>query len=161
MNFDEYFIEFAKTAALKSKDRSTKVGSVIVTPDNELISTGYNSFCRGFNDGIESRHDRPAKYIYTEHSERNSIYNAARIGVSTKGCTMYQNFSPTSCVDCARAIIQSGIAQVVGPPVPFTGKRDWQAEIDQGIVMMLEAGVHLWVYDGERRVALSDWLRLQ
>jgi dCMP deaminase len=159
MTWDEWFIEFAKVAALKSKDRSTKVGAVIVTSDKELISVGYNGFCRGLNDDIDERHERPAKYDYTSHAEENAVINAARIGVSLKNCTMYQNYAPTSCVTCARAIIQAGIKCSVGPPIPFPGKRDWVAQLDIGVKMMMEAGVKLYVYENGTRMPLYDWLR--
>lgn len=97
--------------AMKSKDRSTKVGAVIVGPDNELRSTGFNSPCRGIADDRDDIHERPLKLSYFEHAERNAIYNAARIGVTCKGSKIYVTWCP--CVDCARSIIQSGIKEVV------------------------------------------------
>ena len=109
MEFYEYFIKLADVVAEKSKDRSTKVGVVVVGPDREIRSTGYNGFPRGINDDIDERHERPAKYDWTEHAERNAVYNAARMGQSLKDCTMYFNWEPCPCVDCARAIIQAGI----------------------------------------------------
>lgn len=96
--------------AEKSKDKHTKVGCVIVGPDNEIRSTGYNSFVRGLDDNDTSRLERPEKYYWIEHAERNAIYNAARIGVSVKGCKIYIPSLP--CVECARAIVSSGIVEV-------------------------------------------------
>lgn len=93
------------------KDRSRNVACVIVGPDHEIRSTGYAGFPRGLDDTKEERHQRPAKYKWTEHSERNAIYNAARIGIPVEGCTIYVPWYP--CVDCARAIIQSGIKRLV------------------------------------------------
>ena len=76
--WDQYFMTMAYLAATKSKDKSTTVGAVVVGPDNEIRTTGYNSFVRGFNE--EPRHhERPLKYEVTEHAERNAIYNAAPI----------------------------------------------------------------------------------
>jgi dCMP deaminase len=158
MEFDQYFINGATWVATKSKDRSTKVGAMVVDEDHRIRSTGYNNFCTGINDDVDKRHERPEKYSWTEHGERNAVYSAALVGVSLKGCTMYQNFAPTSCTDCARAIIQSGIVCSVGPPIPFPGKGDWDRELDLGIKMMLEAGVKLYVYDGERRITLINWM---
>ena len=85
------WVEYLKinTVKLKSKDENTKIGAIIVGKYKEIVSTGYNSFPRGLKDNIRERQERPEKYFWFEHGERNAIYNAARIGVSTKGCTMY------------------------------------------------------------------------
>ena len=98
-----------------SKDRSRQVGCVIVGPDYDVRAIGYNGFPRGVDDDVSDRHDRPNKYAWTEHAERNAIYNAARAGVSLRGCSMYLPWYP--CIDCARAIVQSGIDRLfVAPP---------------------------------------------
>ena len=81
-SWDEYFLTLCDAVALKSKDRSTKLGCVIVGVGHEVRSTGYNGFPRGVNDNVDARHQRPEKYKWTEHAERNAIYNAARCGVS-------------------------------------------------------------------------------
>jgi dCMP deaminase len=104
-------MSMAYLTAMKSKDQSTRVGAIIVGPDNEVRSTGYNSPCRGVDDSRDDIHERPLKYSYFEHSERNAIYNAARIGVSCKGSRMYVTWCP--CVECARAVIQSGIKELI------------------------------------------------
>ena len=65
-NWDERFHEMAKLVASWSKDTNTKVGAVIVDQDNIVMSMGYNGFPRGCDDSIESRYDRPDKYLYTE-----------------------------------------------------------------------------------------------
>src|SRR5690242_7044614 len=109
--WDQRFMELAKLIATWSKDRSTKVGCVVVGTDNEVRSIGFNGFPRGVDDDVEERHERPAKYAWTEHAERNAIYSAVRVGISLKGCTMYLPWFP--CMDCARALIQSGIAELV------------------------------------------------
>ena len=71
----------------------------------------FNGFPRGADDGRIERYERPTKYAWTEHAERNAIYNAARIGVSVEGCRMYVPWFP--CIDCARAIVQSGISELI------------------------------------------------
>lgn len=101
----------AEHVATWSKDRSRKVGCVIVGPDNEVRSLGYNGFPRCIADDIEKRHQRPTKYFFTEHSERNAIFNAARVGIPVKGCRMYLHWYP--CADCARSMIQSGINEMI------------------------------------------------
>ena len=84
MVWKDYFVSIAEQVKEKSKDIKTKIGAVIVGKDNEILSTGYNSFPRGLNDNVVQRQERPEKYFWFEHAERNAIYNAARIGVSLK-----------------------------------------------------------------------------
>ena len=81
MRWVQYFRELAHTVKKKSKDENTQIGAVIVGKDKEIVSTGYNSFPRGLDDNIKERQERPEKYFWFEHGERNAIYNAARIGV--------------------------------------------------------------------------------
>lgn len=107
----ERWMGMCELIASWSEDRSTKVSAVIVDDRNVLVSMGWNGFPRGIAGDIEERHERPAKYLWTEHAERNAIFNAASVGVSLKGCTMYLQWYP--CADCARAIIQSGITRIV------------------------------------------------
>ncbi len=112
--WDQRFMLLAHEIAHWSKESGRRVGAVIVGPDREIRSTGFNGFPRGVRDDIPERHSREtgAKYLWSSHAERNAIYNAARIGVSVKGCVMYVPWYP--CVECAKAIIQSGISEVVG-----------------------------------------------
>ena len=111
MNWTDYFYNIAQQVKEKSKDERTKVGAVIVGKDKEIVSTGYNSYPRGIVDNRPERQERPEKYFWFEHAERNAIYNAARIGVSTKGCTMYLTCG-IPCADCARGIINAGISRI-------------------------------------------------
>jgi len=85
---------------------------------------------------------RPEKYMWVEHAERNAVYNAARIGAATEGCTMYVNQS-IICCDCARAIIQAGITRVVTPAKEWTGHSDggFKETADIMRTMFREAGV--------------------
>ena len=111
MNWTDYFYNIAQQVKEKSKDEWTKVGAVIVGKDKEIVSTGYNSFPRGIVDNKPERQERPEKYFWFEHAERNAIYNAARIGVSTKGCTMYLTCG-IPCADCARGIINLSLIHI-------------------------------------------------
>ena len=114
-NWKIRFLTLAGHIAKWSKDKSTQVGCVITTSDRRIISTGYNGIPRYLSDSVElypERHDREKdKYSFYEHAERNAIYNAAFLGVSLNGCVLYVTLAP--CLDCARAIIQSGIKKVV------------------------------------------------
>ncbi len=109
--WDRRFLRLAKEVATWSKDRSTQVGAVIVGDDKTPGPYGFNGFPRAIDDEVEDRHTRPEKYKWTEHAERNAIYNAARIGMPLKGCTIYVTHLP--CADCTRAIVQVGIRRVV------------------------------------------------
>ena len=109
--WDEYFLSMLPVIAKKSKDKHTQVGCVIVGPDHEIRSTGYNSLVRGLKDNVPTRLERPEKYKWIEHADRNAIYNAARMGTSVNNCTMYLPWYP--CIDCARAIISAGITDLV------------------------------------------------
>lgn len=152
-NWDEYFMRLAQHVATKSKDRSTQVGAVIVR-DHRIVSTGYNGFPTGICDDINSRHERPAKYLWTEHAERNSIYIAARHGVMLIGTTIYITGGGIACADCARAIIQAGITEAVGMVGKFEGKGPWAESYKVGEEMLLEAGVKLvFLNDRYKRIA--------
>jgi len=147
-SWHEYFFNICRAVAAKSKDRSSKVGAVIVGPDNEIRSTGFNGFPRGIDDSIDSRHKRPSKYLWTEHSERNAVYQAARAGTSTNNCRIYVEWYP--CADCSRAIIQAGIKEVVidGKSHLFNDaelNERWKDSIAVTKEMLAEAGVIITV----------------
>ena len=109
--WDEYYLDICKVVSARSKDPNTQIGCVIVGPNHEIRSTGYNSFPRGIRDDVPERMERPTKYLWIEHAERNAICNSARAGTATEGCTIYVEIMP--CMDCARAIVQAGIVEVV------------------------------------------------
>lgn len=110
MTWNEFFMRQVYLYASKSKDASTKIGAVLVR-NNTVISGGYNGICRDVREDFSERHVRPLKYSFYEHAERNSFYNAARMGICTEGSILYTNGLP--CLDCARGVIQSGIYRVV------------------------------------------------
>jgi dCMP deaminase len=149
LTWDEFFINMAILAATKSKDPSTKVGCIIVDDDNVQLSMGFNGFPRGIIETQQEwnslnyinqltkglfekiteptnfdRWERPQKYSWVEHAERNAVYNAARKGISLKGARAYLNWDLAPCAECARSFIQSGIKEVIGPNIPFKGKGD-------------------------------------
>lgn len=143
----DYFRKIAEVVKEKSKDKNTKIGSVIVGKSNEIVSTGYNSFPRGIDDNVESRQERPEKYYWFEHSERNAIYNAARIGVSTNECTMFLSCG-IPCADCARAIINSGIISIWVNRQNISGVK-WDESAQRSLEMFEEANVKVNWYDEE------------
>ena len=152
INMDEkrtrIFMTMAYLVAMSSKDLRTKIGAVVVGPDKEVRSTGYNGLPRGCKDDCVARQHRPDKYFYFEHAERNAIYNAARMGLSMKGCAMYTLDIP--CADCARAIIQSGINEVVYHTSWNDGNSiKWKESVEYSKIMFEESGVKLIGWDGE------------
>lgn len=142
-SWDNFYLHLADEISYRSKDRSAKIGAVLVK-DNAILSMGYNGFPRGLNDDVEERHARPAKYSYTEHGERNAIYNAARHGIATLGSTMYTQGVP--CADCSRAVIQAGVKKLV---VRWQANEKifpaWIESCAKGREMLEEAGVEVVV----------------
>lgn len=136
MNWTDYYMGFAKHAALKSKD-STQVGAILVGPDGEVRLTSYNGPPRGVAD-TEWRRQRPQKYLYASHAEANLIAFAAREGIRTTGCTVYVTHRP--CSACARTMIQAGIfCVVVGSGTTSMPQEEFSASSE----MLLEAGVRV------------------
>lgn len=137
-------MEVATLVSTWSKDTSTKVGAVVVGADREIRATGYNGIVRGVDDNLEERSQRPTKYDFYEHAERNAVYNACLAGISLKGCVIYVTHFP--CPDCARAIIQTGIKTVVtnGVETKQGVLRDmWIEKMDYSREMFAETGVEL------------------
>lgn len=129
-------------ADLFSKDPHTKVGAIILSEDfSRIQSTGVNGFPRKFNDKIEKRWERPTKYLYVSHAEVNSICNAARSGTSVDGSVIVVTMFP--CMNCTKAIIQSGIKKV------YTKKPDlehhrWGEEFKVSLEMLDEVGIEVF-----------------
>src|SRR5579859_1849886 len=101
------YIKLADYYAQSSPDPSRKTGCVIQFYSKTLVH-GFNTFPKG----VTPRLERPEKYVYIEHAERNAIYAAAKLGIVLEGTTIYVNWFP--CAECARAIVQSGIKKLVG-----------------------------------------------
>lgn len=142
--WDRRFLDLADHISAWSKDSSTKVGCVIVDTSKRVRSLGYNGFPVGVNDDVEERQQRPEKYLWTEHAERNAIYTAARTQTNLEDCILYCNYLP--CADCARAIIQTGISCVVYKHENVNGAKEssnWEATKSISKRMLKEAGVEL------------------
>lgn len=140
--WDRRFLQLALEIAGWSKDTSSRFGCVIVGPDKQIRATGFNGIPRGVEDDWEThpeRYTRPRKYHWSEHAERNAIYNAARDGVSLAGSTLYVNGRP--CADCARAIIQTGIVRVVCCRGSNDYEERWEEITKDAETMCKEAGV--------------------
>ena len=111
INWDEYFMGVAMLAARRSKDPNTQVGACIVSQDNIIISTGYTGMPKGCSDDEFpwEREGAVTKYPFVVHAELNAILNAN--GRDLRGSRIYVALFP--CNECAKAIIQSGIKEVI------------------------------------------------
>ena len=114
ISWDEFFMGAAMLCAKRSKDPNTQVGACIVNAENRIVSVGYNGFPAGCDDDVfpweRAGDDRyNTKYLYVCHAEFNAILNCERGNL--RGCTVYVTLFP--CNECAKAIIQSGIKEVV------------------------------------------------
>lgn len=111
ISWDEYFMGIALLAARRSKDPNTQVGACIVSPENIIISTGYNGLPNGCSDDEFpwEREGDETKYPFVVHAELNAILNAG--GRVLRGARLYVALFP--CNECAKAIIQSGISEIV------------------------------------------------
>lgn len=111
ISWDEYFMGIAMLAAKRSKDPNTQVGACIVSQDNIIISTGYNGMPKGCSDDEYpwERDGDQTKYPYVVHAELNAVLNAN--GRDLRGSKLYVALFP--CNECAKALIQSGISQVI------------------------------------------------
>jgi len=112
ISWDQYFMGIALLSAKRSKDPNTQVGACIVNPQHRIVGLGYNGFPAGCSDD-----DLPwaregdfldTKYPYVVHAELNAILNSIQ---KLDGCTIYVALFP--CNECAKAIIQSGIKEIV------------------------------------------------
>jgi len=150
VRWDNYFLNMAYFVAQKSKDPSTQCGTVIVGEDNEILTTGYNGLPRGLADNLPERDERPEKYFWYEHGERNAIYNAARAGTSLKKSTAYITGCP--CCDCARGLIQSGVKRCVWDlDNSFATDPEklarWRESMDRTLAMFRECGMEVEIIE--------------
>ena len=138
--WDTRFLKLATHISEWSKDPSTQVGCVVVGPDREIRSTGFNGLPRGIEDNNERLNNREVKYPLICHAEENAIMHAARIGMSLKGCTAYVTWPP--CTRCARSFIQAGILSVVYPENTDIPER-WMDDFNLSLNMLKEAGIRI------------------
>ena len=114
ISWDEYFMGVAILSGMRSKDPNSQVGCCIVSQDNKILSMGYNGFPKGCSDD-EFPWERDAespldtKYLYVAHRELNAILNYS--GGSLAGAKLYVSLFP--CNECAKAIIQCGLKEVI------------------------------------------------
>jgi len=130
-------IEWSKT----SPDPDTKNASFLTYPDLQVAieTLSVNEFPQGVTE-TDERWQRPQKYLFVEHGERNALYKANRVGIRTEGMTLVTTWSP--CADCARAIVQCGIVRVIRQS-PKDTPVHWKSSIEAGELILTEAGVEV------------------
>ena len=134
--WDQRFLDLAKQISTWSKEPSTQVGCVVVGPDREIRSTGFNGLPRGIEDTSERLNNREIKYPMICHAEENAIMHAARTGISLKNCIAYVTWPP--CTRCARSLIQAGVSEIVYPKEVEIPER-WEVDFEMSLNMFKEA----------------------
>lgn len=133
----------ALIAAARSPDPSTQNGAVLIDRQGKVVwgTQACNEFPAGVQY-LDERWERPAKYGWIEHAERNCVYHAARLGIPTAGLTMVCPWA--ACSDCARAIAQAGIVRLVTLK-PWDGDTNprWADSISQAMTILDEAAVQV------------------
>lgn len=138
MKWHYFYLGMAQYVSSASKDPSTKVGSVIVRPNNTIASVGYNGFPRGMSDDPALYADRETKYSRIVHAEMNAILNAHG---PVDGFTLYNTFPP--CDRCAVFVVQAGIKEVVSLDVPPEAADRWADSLAKTGAIFADAGVSL------------------
>ena len=137
----QYFKLAKYHADLFSKDPHKKVGALFLAPESlQILSLGYNGMPRQVDENIPQRWERPMKFKFVEHAERNAIYNACRSGVCLEDAIAIVTWFP--CTDCARAIIQSGVKTLVTVYPDFNHHR-WGGDFQVSMEMLQEVGMSL------------------
>jgi dCMP deaminase len=146
--WDRHFLQLCLDHARMSKDPSTRVGSIIVGPDREILSAGFNGFPRGIEDTPARLGNRDTKLSLIVHGEMNAILAAARVGTRLKGSTLYLGATDDSglvwggppCTRCTVEIIQAGITEIVSyHPKPVPSR--WHADLAVSRDLLEEAGI--------------------
>lgn len=146
--WDAHFLGLALANAAMSKDPNTRVGSIIVGPDREIRSAGFNGFPRGIADTAERLNDRDVKLKLVVHAEMNAVLNAVRVGIPTRGCMLYLAATDDSglvwggppCSRCVVEIIQSGISEIVSFTPKMIPSR-WHADLAFSRTILDEAEI--------------------
>jgi len=145
----ELLHEACRHAAVFSVDPHTQNGALLLSAAGDIVLSANT-----LPDiaATPERLQRPKKYMYIEHAERNAIYLAAKRGICTDQATLYVPWF--ACADCARAIIQAGVKRVVGHIVPWLQTPDrWKASVQAADDMLQEAGVIASYLDDELNVS--------
>lgn len=133
------YLQMARFVSDWSKDPSTQVGAVIVTPTNQPVSFGFNGFPRGMSDNADRYEDKAFKHRHVIHAETNAILNAKR---SVDSCLLFVTHPP--CQHCAGSIVQAGIKEVYSIHPNDAFMKRWS--MDDTIQVFKECGVFFETY---------------
>lgn len=152
ISWDEYFMGVSLLSAMRSKDPNTQVGACIVSNDNKIMSVGYNGFPRGCSDDEfpwerDGEKSNDTKYPFVCHAELNAILNAG--GRNLSGSRIFVALFP--CNECAKAIIQSGIKEVIYISDKYADSDDTIASKK----MLNAAGVKLTQFVSNKSIDIS------
>ena len=149
LRWDNHFLHLCLDHARMSKDPSTKIGAVIVGPDREIRSAGFNGFPRGIADDLCRLQNRETKLQLMVHGEMNAILAAARVGIPLKDCTMYiaamsgtvdSVWGGPPCIRCTVEIIPAGITRIISRPFKNVPSR-WKQDLQLSRFFLTEAGI--------------------
>lgn len=151
MKWDHTFLLEALLASYRSHDANTQCGCVIVK-DNTILSSGYNGFIRGIDDGVLPN-TRPFKYPFFLHSELNAVLNCAKQGKSTLGATAYITTKP--CLQCFQMLWQAGIVRIVHSNLSISQRYNNEEEARQieALLLLINRGM---IRDGGRNLILHE-----
>ena len=145
VSWDEYFMGIALLSCERSKDPNTKVGACIVDENKKVVSIGYNGMPSGCDESQLSWNKGEgldSKYLYVCHAEFNAILNTRNGTSALRGCTLYVTLFP--CNECTKAIIQTGIKEVVY----ISNKYEDTVGVQASKRMLLLAGIKIRHYEG-------------
>ncbi len=139
-------LKIAYFKAKESANPSTQNGAVLINDKGDIILSAVNSFPEGVAR-TQERNVKPLRFKFSVHAERNVIFQAARLGIKTKGLTMVCPWA--ACSDCAQAIIQAGIKRLVVHKQALNRSSRWQENIELAFAMLREARVKIIIFDGK------------
>ena len=135
----ELLMHHAAKAAPLSPNKIRQVGAAIALSGSDKILAACNTFPDGVAD-LDWRHEGDGRFVWMEHAERNAIFQAARQGLKLAGASIATTFFP--CIDCARAIVQSGFA-CVATPAPAYDDPVWGEAFERSKIILEEGGVEI------------------
>ena len=160
MDWDEYFLNIAKTVAERSKDPSTKVGAAIIDKHRRPVSFGYTGLIQGADESKLTLSERPLKYYEVIHSEMNAILFAK---TDLTGCTLYVEYAP--CVDCLKHVLQAGITRIVYRQLRVESHKSKNAKsmetntTDDAVIALLESMPHVETLNYTNGLSYQEDLR--
>jgi dCMP deaminase len=134
------FFELADQAKTKSCDKHTKLGAIIIDINGNVLIESCNTMPTGIKI-TDERLERPIKYQYIEHAERNACFYASKHGIKLEGTIMCMSCNPIPCTECARAIIQSGIKMIIGRDIENVASKKWDDSCNFALDLLKEADI--------------------